>query len=761
MVIKEATGGETMASNSTTDATKPTTNKTVIIAQEIKFARALAGNDPKLRRKVLKNLKTWLTTRSQSTFAFSDADFLRLWKGLFYCMWMSDKPLVQEELAESVGMLVRCFDQNVPVAVQFFKAFMVTMGIEWFGIDRWRMDKFMMFVRRVTRQLLFVLHENGWQTEHVGLFVQTIEATVLNRDVSSFGLTNHFNDLLLEEIAKVSDGTVPKEVVTQIVEPYVRYMLKNDDPTVISGVVKTMFHSLMQQSELGQMYEEKFDLWKRANFITGDIDNVQFNVEYKYGEEAGKDEDEEDGTDEEEEEEEENGQQPEKGEEEEGEDGEQGEDANDAQDDGDEDDDDGEEEEDGEGTEKGKVYDPRAGRVSVEIPQIEFDPLEIVALFEKHRFKSYVTSRGKKSAIILVRKLTKFASGAYPLGIKHVPSINPKDYAVDIDEQVHELEDFRKDLYGDKPKNWKDLKKEKQRQRKLLREQREAKMAKQAARMVPNGGTCTKPDDTPGETTEAEQNTNTTTVTEQDADSGAPAESVEKKATSKKKRLRKKNPALVKKQMKLELLKKKKQAKLLLLKERLKRLKKTEPTANGSSEPGREENEQVSPAGTKQQQPKRAAGKKESPTVSAKKKAQTKDKTASKKNGKPFQTVDEWSEPLQEGEEEYFIPSRKMKSKAISPSSPVSAAKPSLKRTPPTPAEGPSSDTDPITPARKRVKIALNKNVAQDLVEHIEQVKSSPQLPFDSSRKPSKSLLKPNLIPSPINPFYKKKIGLK
>ena len=59
-------------------------------------------------------------------------------------MWMSDKPLVQEELAESLGSLVRCFDHDVPVAMQFFKAFLVTMGNEWFGIDRWRLDKFMM-----------------------------------------------------------------------------------------------------------------------------------------------------------------------------------------------------------------------------------------------------------------------------------------------------------------------------------------------------------------------------------------------------------------------------------------------------------------------------------------------------------------------------------------------------------------------------------------------------------------------------------------
>jgi len=26
---------------------------------------------------------------------FGDGDFLKIWKGLHYCMWMTDKPLIQ------------------------------------------------------------------------------------------------------------------------------------------------------------------------------------------------------------------------------------------------------------------------------------------------------------------------------------------------------------------------------------------------------------------------------------------------------------------------------------------------------------------------------------------------------------------------------------------------------------------------------------------------------------------------------------------
>jgi ribosomal RNA-processing protein 1 len=58
-------------------------------------------------------------------------------------MWMSDKPLVQEELAEDLGSLIHCFP-DIKVGIKFFRNFLETMCLEWFGIDQWRIDKFMM-----------------------------------------------------------------------------------------------------------------------------------------------------------------------------------------------------------------------------------------------------------------------------------------------------------------------------------------------------------------------------------------------------------------------------------------------------------------------------------------------------------------------------------------------------------------------------------------------------------------------------------------
>lgn len=83
----------------------------------------------------------------------------------------------------------------------------------------------------------------------------------------------------------------------------------------------------------------------------------------------------------------------------------------------------------------------------------------------------------------------------------------------------------------------------------------------------------------------------------------------------------------------------------------------------------------------------------------------------------------------------------------------VKIAKPSKSSTP-------TVILDNGTPlSEKRVKIALKMNRSQEVNEYMRQLKQSPH-PYDSAKKPSKGVLKPNLAPSPINPFYKRLIGI-
>lgn len=139
----------------------------------------------------------------------------------------------------------------------------------------------------------------------------------------------------------------------------------------------------------------------------------------------------------------------------------------------------------------------------------------------------------------------------------------------------------------------------------------------------------------------------------------------------------------------------------------------------------------------------------------------------------PFTVTEGWDTPLQEGEVEYFISKSNIKqrisdanqklstaedSQSTQILTPIADKKQKLKST----LTSTSSPSAPSTPtnAEKKVKIMLQLNRSQDTSEYIRQLRSSPKIPYDSAKKPGKGLLKPNLLPSPINPHYKKKIGL-
>uniref|UniRef100_A0A8D2AX68 Uncharacterized protein n=1 Tax=Sciurus vulgaris TaxID=55149 RepID=A0A8D2AX68_SCIVU len=50
----------------------------------------------------VRKLRQYLSVKTQSeTGGFSQEELLKIWKGLFYCMWVQDEPLLQEELRPS------------------------------------------------------------------------------------------------------------------------------------------------------------------------------------------------------------------------------------------------------------------------------------------------------------------------------------------------------------------------------------------------------------------------------------------------------------------------------------------------------------------------------------------------------------------------------------------------------------------------------------------------------------------------------------
>jgi len=240
--------------------TRGKTEKAKKMTPEIYFARKLASNEKKIRDKSLKKLKRWLAARSAVPDAFTEDELLKLWKGLFYCMWMSDKPLIQEDLAETIASLIHSV-QDRATGLLFYSISIRTLARDWAGIDTWRVDKFLMFMRRIIRHSLEYLAQGGWKDEEVKSYSKILSDNIINANKSvtsvqiPLGLQLHVVNLFPEELAKVGEEGLESSVILEMLEPFVKCLTHSNDSRLQKDIKQHVFTYLIKQSDEGLEYE--------------------------------------------------------------------------------------------------------------------------------------------------------------------------------------------------------------------------------------------------------------------------------------------------------------------------------------------------------------------------------------------------------------------------------------------------------------------------------------------------------------------------
>ncbi|RAH48209.1 ribosomal RNA processing 1 family protein [Aspergillus brunneoviolaceus CBS 621.78] len=128
------------------------------------FIKELASSDKKLRDKATNSLTLFLRAKTD----LSNLDLLKLWKGLFFCFYHSDRPLTQQALARTLSYnLVPTLPR--PTLHKFLRAFWLTIGRDFHSIDRLRLDKYLFLIRCYVGVAFEVfLKGNGTSTQSSG-----------------------------------------------------------------------------------------------------------------------------------------------------------------------------------------------------------------------------------------------------------------------------------------------------------------------------------------------------------------------------------------------------------------------------------------------------------------------------------------------------------------------------------------------------------------------------------------------------------------
>ncbi|CAJ0603048.1 unnamed protein product [Cylicocyclus nassatus] len=212
---------------------------------EVVFAQKLACGEPVTRQRAFRALQDWIKQQS-AVNPFTEADMLRLCKGLHYVLWMQDKMLLQEELADRISQLLPVFTHENQ-RVLFIQSIFKSLAKEWNHIDRWRMDKFLMMMRRVLRVLFKYLASLKWKKSLRDAYWDAFRCTTLSTDRSfPDGLKFHFASLILDELDNA--GGLNKKQVTACLKPFAELLaVRTISDYMFDSIAEEIFATILHQ----------------------------------------------------------------------------------------------------------------------------------------------------------------------------------------------------------------------------------------------------------------------------------------------------------------------------------------------------------------------------------------------------------------------------------------------------------------------------------------------------------------------------------
>ncbi|CAA0833175.1 Unknown protein [Striga hermonthica] len=205
----------------------------------------LASCNTTVRSQALRLLQSSLVSQTEQ---LSDPDIKKLWKGLFYCLWHADKTPNQAALIDRITTLFLSIQPSL--SLEFFRGFLLTLRREWPGIDRLRLDKFYLLIRRFMRALFELMRLRKWDVGVLGDFFGVLERDgfLAEDKLRGNGVNYHVASVFLDELKGVG-FPVKKEVVDVVFGSFFAVVKRGKDRILLGKVKSCLFDELLRIGE--------------------------------------------------------------------------------------------------------------------------------------------------------------------------------------------------------------------------------------------------------------------------------------------------------------------------------------------------------------------------------------------------------------------------------------------------------------------------------------------------------------------------------
>ncbi|KAJ3160166.1 hypothetical protein HDU86_001002 [Geranomyces michiganensis] len=173
---------------------------------------------------------------------------------------MSDKPFIQEHLADKLAAVVLKLPQQT--ALRYIDAFWTIISAEWHGIDRLRLDKFYMLLRKFHFYSFRLLESHEWATAVVTEYLNTLTNGPLK--VNDFkiadGLRYHTAEVFLEELQRAVTQPISAETLLALLEPFFHNLARTASDVVFNRVRENVFDPILKQKTEADSEDQKLTL---------------------------------------------------------------------------------------------------------------------------------------------------------------------------------------------------------------------------------------------------------------------------------------------------------------------------------------------------------------------------------------------------------------------------------------------------------------------------------------------------------------------
>lgn len=200
-------------------------------------------------------------------------EFLKLWKGFFYCFWLSDKPEGQHKLAEIISKFVHELSVDnkeffaESSAFLFLRTFWETMGREWAGLDHFRLNKYYYFMGRVLFESFNMIIQKSESNEMMEQLVKThnaiLESVVFDFknpafpiSIQSYVVENYFGT-----VKSVFEGPLSAEMTILVCDPIIQAVAYCNNKVFFTQFSETLVQGVLpgeeEEEDDGEMSEDE------------------------------------------------------------------------------------------------------------------------------------------------------------------------------------------------------------------------------------------------------------------------------------------------------------------------------------------------------------------------------------------------------------------------------------------------------------------------------------------------------------------------